>query len=136
MYRPLYTKVEFIDRFEDFIDIVFDQNKEFIILGDFNRNSLNCEIERDWGNFTSSLGLTQLISEPTRVTQESQTLIDHIYTNNEETIQSVSVEKMCISDHFAVFCNCKSHASVSKNTHQVITYRSFKNFEEANFLSD
>ena len=43
---------------------------------------------------------------------------------------------MCISDHFAVFCNRKSHTSVCKNTHQVITYRSFKNFEEANFLSD
>ena len=58
MYRPPDTKVEFNDRFEDFIDIVSDQNKEFIILGDFNRNLLNCEIERDWGNFTSSLGLT------------------------------------------------------------------------------
>ena len=64
-----------------------------MILDDFNRNLLNQEIERDWGNFTASLGLTQLISEPTRVTQESQTLIDHIYTNNEETIQCVSVKK-------------------------------------------
>ena len=135
-YRPPDTKVEFNDRFEDFIDIVSNQNQEFMILGDFNRNLLNHEIERDWGNFTESLGLTQLISEPTRVTQESQTLIDHIYTNNEETIQCVSVEKMCISDHFAVFCNRKSHASACKNTHQVITYRSFKNFDEANFLSD
>ena len=107
-----------------------------MILDDFNRNLLNQEIERDWGNFTASLGLNQLISEPTRVTQESQTLIDHIYTNNEETIQCVSVEKMCISDHFAVFCNRKSHASACKNIHQVITYRSFKNFDEANFLSD
>ena len=43
---------------------------------------------------------------------------------------------MCISDHFAVFCNRKSHTSVCKNAHQVISYRSFKNFEEAYFLSD
>ena len=137
MYRPPDSRIEFNDRFEEFIDVVSNQNKEFILLGDFNRNLLNPEIERDWGNFTSSLGLTQLISEPTRVTQESQTLIDHIYTNNEETINSVYVEKMCISDHFAVFfCNRKSHASVCKNTHQVITYRSFKNFDEAYFLSD
>ena len=93
MYRPPDTKVEFNDRFENFIDIVSNQNKEFMILGDFNRNLLNQKIERDWGNFTASLGLTLLISEPTRVTQESQTLIDHIYTNNEETIQCVSVEK-------------------------------------------
>ena len=66
---------------------------EFMILGDFNRNLLNHEIERDWGNFTASLGLTQLISEPKRVMQKSQTLIDHTYTKNEETIQRVSVEK-------------------------------------------
>ena len=136
LYRPPDSKVEFNDRFEEFIDVVSSQNKEFILLGDFNRNLLNEEIDRDWGNFMSSLGLTQLISKPTRVTAESQTLIDHIYTNNEENIQSVSVEKLCISDHYAVFCNRKSHVSVCKNTHQVITYRSFKNFDEAPFLSD
>ena len=93
MYRPPDSRIEFNDRFEEFIDVVSNQNKEFILLGDFNRNLLNPEIDRDWGNFTSSLGLTQLISEPTRVTHESQTLIDHIYTNNEETINSVYVEK-------------------------------------------
>ena len=136
MYRPPDSKIEYNDRFEEFIDFVASQNKEFILLGDFNRNLLSQEIDRDWGNFTSSLGLTQLISEPTRVTQASRTLIDHIYTNNEDTIQCVSVEKMCISDHSAVFCNRKSHTSVCKNAHQVITYRSFKNFEEAYFLSD
>ena len=136
MYRQPDTKVEFNDRFEDFIDIVSNQNKEFMIVGDFNRNLLNQEIEREWGNLTVSLGLTQLINEPTRVTQESQTLIDYIYTNNEETIQCVYVEKMCISDHFAVFCYRKSHASACKHIHQVITYRSFKNIDEANFRSD
>ena len=46
------------------------------------------------------------------------------------------LKKMCISDHFAVFCNRKSHASACKSIHQVITYRSFKNFDEANFRSD
>ena len=36
----------------------------------------------------------------------------------------------------AVFCNRKSHSSACKNIHQVIIYRYFKNFDEANFLSD
>ena len=87
MYRPPDSKIEFNDRFEDFIDVVSNENKDFFLLGDFNRNLLNHKIDRDWGNFTSSLGLTQLISEPTRVTQESKTLIDQIYTNNEENTQ-------------------------------------------------
>ena len=35
-----------------------------------------------------------------------------------------------------MFCNRKINTSVCKNTHQVITYMSFNNFEEAYFLSD
>ena len=75
MYRPPDSRIEFNDRFEEFIDVVSNQNKAFILLGDFNRNLLNPEIDRDWGNFTSSLGLTQLISEPTRVTWQTFLII-------------------------------------------------------------
>ena len=54
---------------------------------------LNNDTDREWGNFTTSVGLTQLISEPTKVTNDSKTLIDHIYTNNENDKQSVNIEK-------------------------------------------
>ena len=107
------------------------------MLGDFNKNLFNEDTDRDWGNFTTSLGLTQLINEPTRVTKDSKTLIDHIYTTNEENIRSVKEEKICVSDHYAIFCNRSSHISPDKaNQHQTITYRSFKNFVESNFLND
>ncbi|MCG7879242.1 MAG: endonuclease/exonuclease/phosphatase family protein, partial [Candidatus Thiodiazotropha endolucinida] len=136
MYRPPDSRVEFNDRFEDFIDNIINEEKEYILLGDFNKNLLDAEIDRDWGNFTTSLGLTQLVTEPTRVTNESQTLIDHIYTNTEENIQRVNVERLCLSDHYAIFCNRKSQSNLGKNTHQTITYRSFKNFEEYLFIND
>ena len=103
LYRPPNATVEFNDRFEDFIDVISKEEKEFIILGDFNRNLLNEDIERNWGNSTTSLGLSQLVSEPTRVTKDSATLIDHIYTNTEENIQNVFVKKLCLSDHYAIF---------------------------------
>ena len=115
---------------------MIDENKEFILLGDFNKDLLNLETDREWGNFTTSLGLTQLVNEPTRVTNASQTIIDHIYTNTEENIQRVHVERLCLSDHYAVFCNRKTQSNISKNIHQTITYRSFKNFEENRFLND
>ena len=137
IYRPPYSKVEYNDRFEDFMDIVINEDKEFVLLGDLNKNLLNEEIDRDWGNFIMSLGLTQLVSEPTRVTKDSTTLIDHIYTNNEENIQHVSVKKNCLSDHFAVFCSRKAHSEIGKFIkHQTITYRSFKTFDESRFLTD
>ena len=70
-------------------------------------------------------------------TNDSRTLIDHIYTNNEDNIQSVNVEKLCISDHYGIFCNRSSHNSTDKGKeYQNITYRSFKNFDESHFLKD
>ena len=39
MYRLPNAKVELIDRFEKFIDIVSREGKEMILLGDFNKNT-------------------------------------------------------------------------------------------------
>ena len=136
MYRPPDSRVEYNDRFEEFIDNLIDENKEFSLLGDFNKDLLTVETDREWGNFTSSLRLTQLVNEPTRVANASQTIIDHIYTCTEENIQRVHVERLCLSDHYAVFCNRKTQSNISKNIHQTITFRSFKNFEENRFLND
>ena len=125
------------DRFEDFIDIVINEGKEFILPGDFNKNLRDFDIDREWGNFTTSLDLTQLVTEPTGVTKDSKTLTDHIYTNAEENIQRVNVKRLCLSDHYAIFCNRKHKSPVTGNkTHQVITYRLFKHFEESKFLHD
>ena len=95
-------------------DRLIEENKEFILLGDFNKDLLNVETDREWGYFTTSLGLTQLINEPTRVTNASQTIIDHIYTNTEENIQHVHVERLCLSDHYAVFCNRNTQSNIIK----------------------
>ena len=79
------------------MDIVINEDKGFVLLGDLNKNLLNEEIDRDWCTFITSLGLTQLVSEPTRVTKDSTTIIDHIYTNNEENIQHISVKQISLS---------------------------------------
>ena len=137
MYRPPDSKIEYNDRFEEFIVTVLNEEEEFILLGDFNKTLLNADTDREWGNFTTSLGRSQLISEPTRVTSNTQTLIDHIYTNNEDNIRSVNVEKLCVSDHYGIFCNRSSHFSSEKNNaQQVITYRSSKSFDEACVLNE
>ena len=91
------------------------------------------ESDKDWLNFTSSLGLTQLISNPTRVTKTSSTLIDHIYTNYGENISRAHVCNLIISDHYTVFGNRKLNNHGRKNKHNTITYRSFKHFEKKIF---
>ena len=48
MYRPPNSKVEFVDRFETFIDNVSRERKEIILLGDFNKNLLNKRKDKEW----------------------------------------------------------------------------------------
>ena len=47
-----------------------------------------------------SLGLMPIITKPTRITDHTATLIDHIYTN---TLEKLIKSRLCladISDHF------------------------------------
>ena len=54
----------------------------------------------------------------------------------EDNINNVNVFKSTISDHYAIFGNRKINASSNKHSHQTITYRSFKHFDESNFLHE
>ena len=91
MYRPPDSRIEFNDRFEGFMDNVFKDDKETILMGDFNKNLLTSNVDRDWLIFTLTLGLTQLFSNPTRITNSTSTFIDHIYTIMEDNISKVYV---------------------------------------------
>ena len=59
-------------------------------MGDFSRNLSIDNCDTYWLNFTLSLGLSQLIRQPTRLTSNSRTLINHIYTNREDTLSIVN----------------------------------------------
>ena len=136
MYRHPNEKIEWKDRFENFVETLFNEDKEIILLGDFNRDLLNENIKDEWLDYTISLGLNQQIVMPTRVNQRSSTLIDHIYTNMPANISTTHVPKIGISDHYPVLCNRKLNTGVFKNTHNTIQYRSYKHLNEAHFCAD
>ena len=69
-------------RFEGFNEHVSSENKEIIAMGDFNKDLSLTNLDREWSDFTTSLGLRQLITQPTRVTDRSSTLIDHLYSTH------------------------------------------------------
>ena len=52
----------------------------------------------------STYGFQQLINDPTRVTLSTSSLIDHIATNHPMNIALAGVHKICLSDHYMVFC--------------------------------
>ena len=55
-------------------------------MGDFNIDCTSCINKKKWQNLVQLFDLSQLVSEPTRITETTSTLIDHIYTNNQENI--------------------------------------------------
>ena len=80
--------------------------------------------------------LIQLISEATRVTYETTTLIDHIYSNCPENVNSMDVPKIGLGDHFPIFFTYKMHIQPPKRNHYTVSFRSFKDFNVANFSAD
>ena len=135
IYRNPDERVDWIDNFSSMIDAVTLQSKEYILLGDFNIDL--SKVNDSWLDTISQCNLSQLVKTPTRSTCTSETLIDHIYTTNPEHMSEVCVPPFGCSDHFPVcFTWRKKGIKVPKAGHKTIFFRSFKNFNEADFLTD
>ena len=136
LYRHPNESVNWNENFEILMDKLLETKKEFYLLGDFNRDLLNKQIKKSWLEYLEPFGLIQKVTEATRKSLNTETLIDHIYCNIESNINSVDVPHLGLSDHFPVFLTRKTNCSAPKLTHHTISYRSFKNFDEETFSSD
>ncbi|MCG8113419.1 MAG: reverse transcriptase domain-containing protein [Candidatus Thiodiazotropha taylori] len=136
IYRHPSSTVMWNEHFENCLDLVLAEEKEFFMLGDFNRDLLNNTIKRNWLDFIAPFGLSQMVDQATRITSRSATLIDHIYCNIEENCSNICVPKLGLSDHFPVFVTRKINLHVPKSHHYTISYRCFKTFNEENFIKD
>jgi hypothetical protein len=76
----------------------------------------------------------QLIQEPTRVTRNTKSLIDHLFTNKPENIILTGVSKIAISDHHLIY-GVRKFPSLKANT-RIIEFRDFKNLNERASLDD
>lgn len=86
-------------------------------------------------NFLNKYNLHQLISEPTRVTDASMTLLDLIISSNLDIIHNTDVLRMDdISDHRLVLCNLNIYTN--KQNPVFKTYRDYGKFNYENFLFD
>ena len=109
IYRPPGHDLDtFILEIEKIFDVLHKENKTIYIMGDYNISLLNSHTHNPTGSFLDTMYshmLYPLITRPTRVTPNSATLIDNIFTNNTcntgSTIQGVFVTD--ITDQYPVF---------------------------------
>ena len=81
--------------------------------------------------------LHQIITRPTRVTANSESLIDHIYVSDVNNVIKHCVPASACSHHYPVCLTwSRKGAKIPTAGHKVTTYRSFANFDENNFIRD
>ena len=61
--------------------------------------STSIHLTKNYNQLLKSNGLTQLINEPTRKTDATESLLDHILVNTPDKISQSGVIKKAISDH-------------------------------------
>ena len=134
LYRPP-DQSKFLDKLSTAISRSnnFD-NQEVYILGDVNFHIINKQkhipngIKR-YKEFCSLYGLEQLISTPTRVTENSSSILAHILTDSTDRVSQFGVVDTGLSDHQLIYCTRKV-TRTKFNSHKNITIRSLKNYNQ------
>jgi len=107
------------------------------LMGDFNINLLNIETHLPSSEFLDTLyskSFFPLISKPTRVSENTATLIDNIFCNSFESSSSISgILYTHISDHFPVFTIAEGVRVISEKSH--VNCRNFAQSNINNFVT-
>ena len=82
----------------------------------------------------STYSLKNVIREPTRISQNAQTIIDLIITSHPENINTTGVSHLGISDHSLVYANLRMR-KVKKKL-MTATINNYKNFNTSQFKRD
>ena len=84
--------------------------KTFYILGDINitiyKNNLSAQA-KNYINAIACNGAYSMIIQPTRITANSATLIDHVITNDVVHTISPSIILNDMTDHYPLLCNIR-----------------------------
>ena len=88
-----------VDNFVELLDNVLrsldrHSRKHIVFTGDFNVDLVKYEHDKAGQNLISvfeKYGFAQMVSRPTRVTDHSATLIDHVYTNDTLSVKKIPV---------------------------------------------
>ena len=121
-YLPPSSKVGKSEELQHVLSYLESFGREIILLGDTNCDILETadpsgafsSQSRHMTNIYDNFGFKQLISEPTRETVSTKTLIDQIATTHPNNIVDSGVVQLAISDHYLIYCVRKFMGNLSK----------------------
>ena len=118
---------------------MYRSRRELLLLGDFNMDMTNDEsvgrrADSNLTDFCDKFCLDNQIKEPTRVTENTKTLIDVMLASHPERYATCGTLDLGVSDHVLIYAVRKNKLPRPK-PHK-IEYRSMKRFSEKDFLAD
>ena len=137
--RPGCCIRAFCNELRPLLHDVIKSNQSVFICGDFNINLLKYDdhsATREFIDLMSNFSLKPTVTKPTRITRDTQTLIDNIFTN--ELIKPIQSGILIsdISDHLPVFVlveQTESHASNTSRKSRMLMKRRLNEEAMANF---
>ncbi len=133
IYRPPDSTVDYIDKLDELFqkcNIIYD---DVYILGDFNLDIHKKYECKKVSNLSKNSQMCQLITDYTRVTENSKTTIDLIFVSRPELIISSGVHSLGLSDHSLIYV-VRKHKQI-KLPPRTVRSRNFKNFDESQFVN-
>ena len=138
LYRPpnssKYLCKNFTEKFNELLQKLNKENKEMIIIGDINCNYLDNNNNKEVKELLALNGFIQLVNDPTRVTDTTETLIDVILTTKPENLCDIKVIPTAMSDHDTI--GCRRKLNNNKHSPEEIRCRDFSNYEPNNLRND
>lgn len=125
--------------FEQTLDKISAENKDVFLLGDWNIDLMKTNEDKNINEFydiiTSNLMVPHIIL-PTRITSNSKTLIDNIFSNSINFDKGISGNiTASISDHLPQFLIIPKENYQPPNKHKLFK-RDLKNFDKETFVAE
>lgn len=126
----------FSSQLDKIIKTINPNKFDLYICGDININFLKYNEHDETGKYLDMLfdnNLIPIITKPTRITDHSSTLIDHIYTNLSISHVTSGILEVDLSDHLPVFCIIKTEIEKTNKKKKI---RDYRKFDKQLFLND
>ena len=136
IYRhPSSHRGSFYEALKPQLERLNNKEHEVFVLGAININFLKYNDDSytsDYLDMLLDLSFMPLITKATRITNYTSTLIDHIYTNVPEKINTAGICLADISDHLPIFCSIANKLPI---TNEIKYFRDFSKFDNEAFLN-
>lgn len=132
LYRsPSSDVTEFFVRLNKLIEIMLTKTKHILIIGDVNINVLvDSNQHTELKNVLKRNGLAYFVNFPTRVTTNSQTAIDNVFSNLDKSKINVSGVVTFLSDHDGQVVELINLQNPDQNKKQITEWK--RNFSKEN----